>query len=163
MAVYKWDPVIEAVIRLRIRSAASVGVPYTDLLAIGRLSAVQAEQDWDPEGGRSLSSWVYLQCVWDVQDVLRKEAKALVLCDADVDSIPVDATDYLDSCVLVRQALTHLQAKLPSAQWTLLWTAYASGRSRPEIAASFGINTTALRQRLAKTRKKAVTLLAEFR
>lgn len=156
--MYEWDRVIAAVVRKRERSGAMVGMSHQEMMAIARASAFQAAESWDPEGGRSLSSWVYLQAEYDLLNALRKEGRRFAVQLAE--DMPADDDDDLDSVMLVSEALGYLQAHLSSPEFALLWLAHAEGWTMREIAESYGLKVEAVRQRISRARRKSVTILA---
>jgi len=155
----EWDRLIGSEICRVKRAAALLGVSEDDLMAVGRSSALSAEESWDDEGGRSLSSWVWLQVHYDVGKVLERHGRMLAHDTeyeaATDDELPPDP----DTVVLVGRALTYLQAHLHSLEWTLLWLRHAEGWTSSEIADELGITTVAARIKLHRAARKSETLL----
>lgn len=152
---YRWDRIIGKIVYGRIHSAAFLAITPEDLKSIGRLAAVEAEFDWDPEGGRSLSSWVYLNVEYEINKALAKGVRHLV---EDTESWTDEAAEQLESSFLVRESLEYFQAALTNEEWSLLWLHHAEGYTCAELADKCGIKSGALRKRMWASRKKAVTL-----
>jgi RNA polymerase sigma factor (sigma-70 family) len=155
--MYEYDSIINWIVCSRSVVAEQIGMHRDELMAVGRLSAVQAVDSWEPDGGRTLASWVRLNVRWDICSAIYHESVrfARELRDEDYE---IDEGD-LDTAVLVRQSLDLLQAKLSSLDWTILWMAYAEGRKYSEIADDLGISGVAMRQKMSRARKKVVTIL----
>ena len=156
---YEWERMIGSIVFRRARSALRLGVSTDDLLSVGRLAAIEAVESWEPEGGRTLASWVYLPVEFDVMRVIRRAAKELAADSHDWEYD--DDSQDLDAVVLLRRSLGHLRARLPSLDWAMLWLAHAEGWSCAEIARDYDMTATAVWQRLSRARRKAVRILAE--
>lgn len=153
---YRWDPIIRSIAHKRASVADNLGIDIDEMLAVGRVAARDAEESWDPEGGRSLRSWIYLQVDWDLGDLFRREVRQLAeeLNDEEL----LDDLD-VETVVLVRQALECLQAHLPRLDFVVLWLAHAEGWTCREIAEAYGLRINAVEQKLSRARKKAVRIL----
>lgn len=152
---WKWDLIVWSVVRPRTRAAAYLGIPFEELDQVGRLAAVEAERSWDPAGGRSLSSWVYLQVGFALGKYLRQMGRRMT----DDDEPGEDQESDLEAAVLVRSALDYLQARLQPGEWNLLWMRHVEGRDIAEIAEHCGIQQGAAKVRLHRAKTQAVTIL----
>jgi DNA-directed RNA polymerase specialized sigma24 family protein len=154
---YRWDRVIGSIVAGRKQAAALLGVGMDDLMNAGRLSAHAAEDSWDPEGGRTIASWVWLQVNYDLGKVLERAGRQLGT-DCEY-AAAIDDEVEVDSVITIRRALDYLKAHLPSLDWTMLWLRHAEGWKGPEIAKKLGLTPDALRLRLSRARRKSDTLL----
>lgn len=153
-AEYEWDRMISSIIYGRVRSAYRLGITIDDLRSGGRLSAVEAERTWRPDGGRSLSSWIFMHVCWGVGAMLRDAAHQFADALAEEDH----ESDFdLDSVYLIREAIGYLRADLADSDWELIWLHCAEGRTSAEISAECGIGHAAVRKRIERIRKRAVT------
>jgi DNA-directed RNA polymerase specialized sigma24 family protein len=118
-------------------------------MSIGRCAAYEAELSWEPEGGRSLKSWVALNVQFDVQRALVKSGQEMA---SDIE--PPDEED-LETVILVHEALDYLRAKLRDEEWTALWLYHAEGWTCAEMGKKMGISTHGVHCLLSRTRKKA--------
>jgi DNA-directed RNA polymerase specialized sigma24 family protein len=160
---YRWDRVIGSIVAGRTRAAALLGVELDDLMAAGRMSAHAAEESWDPEGGRTVASWVWLQVNYDLGKLLERAGRQLDCTDPggdEVDASTVIAVEVDASTVIaVKRALDYLQARLPSLEWTMLWMRHAEGWQSREIAEQLGLSPNAARIKMCRLRKKSETIL----
>lgn len=156
---YKWECMIGSIVFSRSRLADWIGMGLDDLLSIARVAAVKAESTWDPEDGRSLSSWVYLKAQYAVRSAIRRQ----FMYHSRHQGQPgrcASKDPGIEAVVVIRSSLGHLQAKLPNLDWAVLWLTHAEGRSSSEIAADYDMTELAVRKRLSRARKKAVTILS---
>jgi len=126
-------------------------------MAVGLTAAVEAEAEWLADGGRSLSSWVYL-CV---EIAVRKALIAAGRYAAEEEEEPEEEIAP-DARYLIREALDYLEARMPREDWVLLWLHHAEGWNCNELAKNWGIGPMAMRKKISRARRKAVTLSAVF-
>jgi DNA-directed RNA polymerase specialized sigma24 family protein len=129
------------------------GLPPEELMSVGRVAAMEAERSWEPGGGRSLSSWIYLNVEVSVRRALVSAGRYAAEEDEPADHEPEPEARYL-----IREALDYLEARLPREDWVLLWLHHAEGQNCSELAHTWGIGHAAMRQRISRARRKAVTL-----
>lgn len=134
-------------------------------MGIGRMAAFQAESSWRADGGRKLSSWVYLQVEAAVRRALVDAGRFATEYDefdlVEPDLVVQNEPDA-EARFLVREALNYLEAHLPSADWMLLWLHHVEGCNCRELAARQGRTHQAMRKKMERVRNRAVTLCAKF-
>lgn len=154
--IYEYERLISAQVAKRVRSAALVGLSVDEMMAVGRLASVEAVDSWDPDGGRSLDSWVWLNVQWDLSESMRQAVRQFT---EELHSEHQDEEYDLDTVITIRQAMDILKAELPDPQWSILWLHHAEGRSCRDISADLGISQPATWQQLSRLRRKAVRIL----
>jgi DNA-directed RNA polymerase specialized sigma24 family protein len=146
-----WEGLVRSIVMPRSGIADRLGVGVEDLLAGARLAAVEADLSWDPQGGRSRSSWVYLEVGYYVSTALSRAQPLAPFIDVR------HATDT-EKQLQARQVLQTLAAHLAVADWDLLWSHYVRGVSALQLAQEQGVSHGAMRVRICRVRKTAVTL-----
>ena len=155
---YEFEQIISSIAYGRARAAESIGVSVDEMKAVGRLAAFEANESWEPDGGRTLTSWVWLNVQWDIGRQLHREAAQFAEQLGDDDPPDDDGEDF-DTVIMVRRALDYLRAELSNPDWTMLWLLHAEGRTYSEIAGDLGITPECCRQRAHRASRKAVTIL----
>lgn len=145
----RWSRVIDHAVYRRGYAGEALGISREELKSIGWEAALKAERDWDPEAGRSLDSWVYLNVEYDLTTALDWAARhPTALWDPDESPAPQPS---LDSAAGVRRAVALLRAQVSAEHWQVL-SADAQGYTSDEIAAQLRISPMAVRHRLSKAR-----------
>lgn len=143
----------------RAHAASYLGIPVDELISVGVVAALEAEQTWNPRRGRTLTSWVYIRAQWAIQDRLGKVAREF----HDLDGWESDCPDLqsmgVETRVLISEALEYLQAELTRAEWWLLWMYHGQGYSARDLSAAVGLSYGTVRNNLSKARARAVTIL----
>jgi len=152
---YAWDRIIGSIVYKRVRAASRLGVTLEDLMSIGRMSALEAESSWDPEGGRTMSSWIYLQVNWDIARTLERAGREMFFELPDTDA----EYDALDAAMLIRESLDYLKAHLSDPDWSILWLRHAEGRSPAELVKMLNSSSRAIEKRLERAKNRAVGIL----
>lgn len=154
---YPWDRLVGSIVWPRARASALFGLPPEELMQVGRLAAWEAVGSWDRSGARTLPSWIYLHVVFAVNRALA-EAGRHAAEDGDADPFDDDEEEDLDARYLICEALEYMEARLPREDWVLLWLHHAEGWTCCELAERWGIKPNAMRQRIFKAKRRAVTL-----
>lgn len=157
--MHAWTRIVQAIVAPRARAASYLGIGVEELESLGAVAAVEAELSWDPTGGRSLSSWVYLNVEWVIRRRMARIAREFA--DEDLDEWAEDPDPDPEARTIVWEALGYLQAQLSGAQWWLLWMFHGQGYTSQELASRLGLADGTVRNRLSDARKKAMTLLAD--
>ena len=158
--LHQYERVLNSLVNAACDRAARVGVGRDELLSAALCSATQAEERWDPERGRSLPSWIWINVKFDLGKLIAKEERAFALqlrLDRDLGEPP----DEFEANCLMRDALRYLRARLAHPDWTALWMRLAEGHSCAEIADACGITLSAARKRVERSRRRAVAVLVE--
>lgn len=184
--MYEWFPIVWSVMKPRLRAASHLGISREDLEGVGSMAALEAEVSWEPDGGRALSSWVYMNVEFAIRKQMSKVARefAVVLTSAElVDDCrqeywtgsPFRPTTALragkrwnghnlpdedpETGILVAEALSYLQARLTQAEWWLLCMFHGEGYSAKELSKQLGLSYGTVRNKLSAARHHAVTIL----
>lgn len=159
---FSWHALVASLAGGKSRRAERQGLTFDDLVSIGNEAALRAERSWRSDGGRSLSSWVYY-CVGAAMDsAVRRMARYIGEDDRNFDPEDAVADVEVEATVMVREALGYLRAKLPDRDWALLWLRYAEGHTCQDLATRSRCNSAAMRARVSRARRTAVTLLRAF-
>jgi DNA-directed RNA polymerase specialized sigma24 family protein len=150
-----WDRLIQKVIGPRVPGAELLGLERDELLAIGRLASVRAEESYDPEAGRCLSSWVWLCVYYDVDHAIRDVVRQL---RADTEWAAVE-DDWCETDETAAISAEYLNGNLSSEEWSVLWLRAVDGWTICELGEMFRVGEMAMYQRFSRARKKAVKLL----
>lgn len=163
--MYEWSRIVWRVMKPRMRAAVHLGIFHEDLEVVGAVAALEAEASWEPDGGRTMSSWVYLNVEFAIRNHLAKVGRefARELSDDDMDTYPTGGQRRLsedpETRVLVSEALGYLQARLTQSEWWLLWMFHGEGYSCKEMAKELGLSYGRIRNKLSEARQHAVTIL----
>ena len=155
MIEFEWEGLVRSLSSKWAGSMAELGVSYEELLALGRLAAIEAEGSWDPSGGRFLSSWVWILIEYRFKGHARNYRGARWAPYQDSDHLVEDHW----SVVVAREALSLLRARLPEREWADLWLFYVEGRSCREIGALSGRSEGAVQKKMSVARKRSVRIL----
>jgi len=155
--MHEWSRVVWAVLRPRYRAARRLGLHRDELESLAGMAAVEAELSWVPDGGRSLSSWVYLCVEFAVRKRLAKVAREFA--DDEMDEWVMDPDEGPEARVVVSEALVYLQARLTQAEWWLLWMYHGEGYSAKELSKQLGLAYGTVRNQLSAARRNAMTIL----
>jgi hypothetical protein len=126
-----------------------------DLRSVVLLAVVEAEQSYDPEGGRTLFAWVWINAEWAASKFLRHEAYRSPHAGGEV----VDAVYDPTTTILVRNAMEYLRAKLGSADWALLWLRRAEGHRLDTLARQAGILPCSMSTKISEIERQAAKIL----
>jgi hypothetical protein len=124
-----------------------------DLRSVVLLAVVEAEESYDPEGGRSLFSWVWINAEWAASHFLRTTSYQSQWVAEDRPS--EDPT----TVIVVRNALNYLRAKLDSADWTLLWLRRAEGHRVDDLARRVGILPCSMSTKISEIERRSAKIL----
>lgn len=154
--MYEWSRIVWQVMKPRRRAAAHLGISHSELESIGAMAALEAEISWEPDGGRSMSSWVWLNVEYAIRKRLAKVAREFA--EEDMDAWVCEDQD-LETRVLVSEALVYLQAQLSHAEWWLLWMFHGEGYSAKELSKELQLSYGTVRNQLCAARNHAMTIL----
>ena len=159
--MFAWSGLINAILAPRLRAASYLGISGEELQSLAAVTALEAELSWEPDGGRSITSWVWLHVEFVVRRRLARAAREFARESADEEIGEWATADGEDpeTAVLVSEALTYLQAELSQADWWLLWMFHGQGYSAKELAAKLSVSYGRLRNKLSAARQRAVTIL----
>lgn len=155
--MYEWVRIVWKVMKPRLRAASHLGISREELESIGAMAALEAELSWEPEGGRVLSSWVYMHVEFAIRKRLAKVAREFA--DDEMDGWVESGDQDPETRVLVAEALAYLQAQLTQAEWWLLWMFHGEGYSAKDLSKKLGLSHGTVRNQLSAARRHAVTIL----
>lgn len=153
-----WDRIIHSIIAPHVRFAFAISMDADELLAIGRLAALEAEQTWSPGGGASMQTWVWQHVRGAVTKAIWRATRE-VADDTVAEALEAEEANA-ETLAILRQAIVLLQAQLDPDEYRLLWAVYVLGFTPSELADLRGVSSDVIRNRLCRARKKAVTILA---
>lgn len=152
-----WSRIVWKVLAPRMRSAAHLGISKDELEGLGNLAAAEAELSWEPDGGRCLSSWVYMNVEFTIRRRMAKVAREFA--DDEMEDWVMTPEADPGARVVVAEALVYLQARLTQAEWWLLWMYHGEGYTAKELAKKLGLAYGTVRNQLSAARRHAMTLL----
>lgn len=125
---------------------------------------------WDPDGGRTLRSWVSLIAEGHVYNALRDQGRRPVLEQVDEDDDDWDQNPSAGASPERRYAAREilllifdwLSTETSSSNWQIFDLAYGEGKEVAEIAEITGLSSEVVYQRLSRLRKKARQLYEEL-
>lgn len=144
-----------SVIRRRWTAARALGCDEDAVREVVLTAVVEAEHSWDPEGGRTLFSWAWISAEWEVTKLLRHQVTVL--------RFPLGSLPPADPepGILVRNALSYLQARLPDLAWQWLWMRHAEGYGLDEMAARCGLHRDTMTRKMKKIECEARRILGQ--
>jgi len=148
---------IESIIRARAYAARHLGLGLDDLRSVATVASLEALRTWDPARGASRETWTWRLASQAVSRELRAAALELAEDDPDPDEFE-DTGEDPENLAILRDALRVLQARLDPNDYRLLWL-IGEGWTAAELADYHGMTQGAMRVRICRARKSAVTIL----
>jgi RNA polymerase sigma factor (sigma-70 family) len=148
---------IESIIRSRAYAARHLGLGLEDLRSVATVASLEALRSWDPDRGASRETWCWRLASQAVSRELRSAAQGLAEDDPDIADLE-DAGEDPENLAILRDALRVLRARLDPHDYRLLWMV-GEGWTAADLADYHGMSQGAMRVRICRARKSAVTIL----